>query len=76
MAEYFVNNEQDIVKKSLICFFLRKKLPEIWENKAPKVTYGLLQFLFLVIDERNFWTFSNIVLPIKLISCLTEEWVS
>ena len=57
-------------------FFLRKKLPEIWENKPPKVTYGLLQFLFLVIDERNFWTFSDIVLPIKLISHLTEEWVS
>ena len=57
-------------------FFLRKKLPEIWENKPPKVTYGLLQLLFLVIDERNFWTFSDIVLPIKLISRLTEEWVS
>ena len=75
MAEYFVNNEQHIVKKSLM-FFLRKKLPEIWENKSPKVTYGLLQFLSLVIDERNFWTFSDIVLPIKLISRLTEEWVS
>ena len=57
-------------------FFLRKKLPEIRENKASKVTYGVLQFLFLVIDERNFWTWSDIVLPIKLISRLTEEWVS
>ena len=57
-------------------FFLRKTLPEIWENKPPKVTYGLLQFLFLVIDERNFWTLSDMVLPIKLISRLTEEWVS
>ena len=57
-------------------FFLRKKLPEIRENKPSKVTYGVLQFLFLVIDERNFWTLSDIVLPIKLISRLTEEWVS
>ena len=57
-------------------FFLRKKLPEIRENKTSKVTYGVLQFLFLVIDERNFWTWSDIVLPIKLIGRLTEEWVS
>ena len=75
MAEYFVNNEQDIVKESLI-FFLRKKLPEIWENKPPKVTYGLLQLLFLVIDERNVWTSSDIVLPTKLIRRLAGEWVS
>ena len=75
MAEYFVNNEQDIVKESLI-FFLRKKLPEIWENKPPKVTYGLLQLLFLVIDERNVWTSSDIVLTTKLIRRLAGEWVS
>ena len=56
-------------------FFLRKKLPEIWENKPPKMTYGLLQFLLLVIDERNFWTFSDIALPIKLISRLNNGLV-
>ena len=54
MAEYFVNNEQDIVKDSLIYVISEKKLPEIWKNKPPKVTYGLLQTLLLVIDESNF----------------------
>ena len=54
----------------------KKKLAEIWENKPLKVTYGLLQFLFLVIDESNFWTSSDIVLPINLLSGLTEERVS
>ena len=75
MAEYFVNNEQDIVKDSLMYVISEKKLPEIWKNKPPKVTYGLLQTLLLVIDESNFWTLSDIVLPIKLLSCLTEERV-
>ena len=75
MAEYFVNNEQDIVKDSLIYVISEKKPPEIWKNKPPKVTYGLLQTLLLVIDESNFWTLSDIVLPIKLLSCLTEERV-
>ena len=56
--------------------FQKKKLAEIWENKPLKVTYGLLQFLFLVIDESNFWTSSDIVLPINLLSGLTEERVS
>ena len=55
--------------------FLRKKLPEIWENKLPKLAYGLQQTLFLAIDESNFWTLSDIVLPIKLLSGLTEEQV-
>ena len=55
--------------------FLRKKLPEVWGNKPPKVRYGLLQFLFLVIDESNFWTSSDTVLPIKLLSRLTEQRV-
>ena len=54
----------------------KKKLAEIWENKPLKGTYGLLQFLFLVIDESNFWTSSDIVLPINLLSGLTEERVS
>ena len=54
----------------------KKKLAEILENKPLKVTYGLLQFLFLVIDESNFWTSSDIVLPINLLSGLTEERVS
>ena len=54
----------------------KKKLAEIWENKPLKVTYGLLQFLFLVIDESNFWTSSDIVLPINLLSGLTEQRVS
>ena len=57
-------------------FQKKKKLAEIWENKPLKVTYGLLQFLFLVIDESNFWTSSDIVLPINLLSGLTEERVS
>ena len=74
MAEYFVNNEQDIVKESLICYFW-EKTPEIWENKPPKMTYGLLWFSLLVIDESNFWTSSDIDLPLKL-SHLTEEQVS
>ena len=78
MAEYSANNKQDIVKEGLICVISKKKkkLAEIWENKPLKVTYGLLQFLFLVIDESNFWTSSDIVLPINLLSGLTEERVS
>ena len=77
MAEYSANNKQDIVKESLIYVISKKKkkLAEIWENKPLKVTYGLLQFLFLVIDESNFWTSSDTVLPIKLLSRLTEERV-
>ena len=61
-----------------MCYFKKKKkkLAEIWENKPLKVTYGLLQFLFLVIDESNFWTSSDIVLPINLLSGLTEQRVS
>ena len=55
--------------------FLRKRLTEIWENKLPKLAYGLHQTLFLAIDESNFWTSSDIVLPIKLLSGLTEERV-
>ena len=42
MAEYFVNNEQYIVKESLKYFISEKELPEVWENKPPKLTYGLL----------------------------------
>ena len=78
MAEYSANNKQDIVKEGLICVISKKKkkLAEIWENKPLKVTYGLLQFLFLVIDESNFWTSSDIVLPINLLSGLTEQRVS
>ena len=78
MAEYSANNKQDIVKEGLIYVISKKKkkLAEIWENKPLKVTYGLLQFLFLVIDESNFWTSSDIVLPINLLSGLTEERVS
>ena len=78
MAEYSANNKQDIVKEGQICVIKKKKkkLAEIWENKPLKVTYGLLQFLFLVIDESNFWTSSDIVLPINLLSGLTEQRVS
>ena len=39
------------------------------------MTYGLLQTLFSVIDESSFWTSSDIVLPIQLITGLTEEKV-
>ena len=55
--------------------FLRKKTLKIWENNPPKLTYGLLQTLFSVIDESSFWTSSDIVSPITIISGLTEERV-
>ena len=52
-----------------------KKLPKIWENEPPKLAYGLLQTLFPVIDESSFWTSSDIVLQIQLITGQTEEQV-
>ena len=52
-----------------------KKFPKIWEENPPKLTYGLLQTLFLVSDETSFWASSDIVLPIKLINGLREETV-
>ena len=48
MAEYFVNNEQDIVKDIAIS---KKKIPNNWENKPQKWTYGVLQTSFSVIDK-------------------------
>ena len=54
---------------------MTEKDMEIWESKPPKLTYGLLQTLFSVIDESSFWTSSDIVLPIQLITGLTEEKV-
>ena len=63
MAEYFVNNEQDIYcqREPDICYFWEKSSWNLGKYKPPKVTYGLLRFLFLVIDESNFWTSSDIV---------------
>ena len=50
-----------------------KKLTKIWKDNHPKLTYGLLQTLFSVINESTFWTSSDIVLRITIISGLTEE---
>ena len=55
--------------------FLRKKTFKIWDNNPPKLTYGLLQTLFSVIDESSFWTSSDIVSPVAIISGLTKERV-
>ena len=74
MAHHFVNNE-NISKDSLKYIISEKKLPKIWENNPPKLTYDLLQTLFSVIDESSFWTSSDIVSPITIISGLTEERV-
>ena len=73
MAHQFVNNEN--IKDSLKYIISEKKLPRIWENNPQKLTYGLLQTLFSVIDESSFWTSSDIVSPIAIISGLTEERV-
>ena len=73
MAHYFVNNE-NVIRDSMKCIISAKKLPKIWENNPPKLTYGLLlQTLFSVIDESSFWTSSDIVSSITIISGLTEE---
>ena len=45
---------------------------DIIKDKPPKLTYGLLQTLLFFIDESSFWTSGFMVLPIKLISGLTE----
>ena len=75
MAEYLVNNNQDMVKDSLKYVISEKTLRKFWENQSPKLTYGLLQTLFSAINESSFWTSSDIISPIKLISDLTEEQV-
>ena len=75
MADQNVNNTETIIRDSLKYVISEKKLPKIWESKPPKLTYGLLQTLFSVIDESSFWTSSDIVLPIQLITGLTEEKV-
>ena len=75
MAHNFVNNTETIIRDSLKYVISEKKLPKIWENEPPKLTYGLLQTLFPVIDESSFWTSSDIVLPIQLITVLKEEQV-
>ena len=75
MADKFVNNTETIISDSLKYVISEKKLPKIWENKPPKLRYGLLQTLFSVIDESSFCTSSDIVLPIQLITGLTEEKV-
>ena len=75
MADQNANNTETIIRDSLKYVISEKKLPKIWESKPPKLTYGLLQTLFSVIDESSFWTSSDIVLPIQLIIGLTEEKV-
>ena len=57
----------------LISSGLFPELTKIWEENPLKLTYGLLQILFLVIDESSFRTSNDLVLPITLISGLTEE---
>ena len=59
--------------RTLISSGLFPELPKIWEENPLKLTYGLLHILFLVIDESTFWTSSDLVLPITLISGLAEE---
>ena len=75
MADQNVNNTETIIRDSLKYVISEKKLPKIWQSKPPKLTNGLLQTLFSVIDESSFWTSSDIVLPIQLITGLTEEKV-
>ena len=58
---------------TLISSGLFPELPKIWKENPLKLNYGLLQILFLVIDESTFWTWSDLVLPITLISGLAEE---
>ena len=74
MPHCFVNNE-NIIRGSLKYVISEKKLPKIWKSNPPKLTYALLQTLFSVIDESSFWTSSDIVSPITIISGLTEEQV-
>ena len=50
MADQNVNNTETIIRDSLKYVISEKKLPKIWESKPPKLTYGLLQTLFSVID--------------------------
>ena len=54
MAHNFVKNTETIIKDGLKYVISEKKLPKIWENAAPKLTYGLLETLFPVIDEIAF----------------------
>ena len=61
MVEFYVNNEQNILKDTLKYIISEKKLHKIWENKPPKLTDHLLQTLFSVIDESRFWTSGDIV---------------
>ena len=75
MAHNFATNTEATIGDNLKYIISEKKLPKIWENKPPKLTYGLLQTLFSVIDESRFWTSSDIVLPIQLITGLREEQV-
>ena len=75
MVHNFVNNTGTIIRDSLKYVISEKKLPKIWENETPKLTYGFLQTLFPVIDESSFWNSSDIVLPFQLIIGLTEKQV-
>ena len=74
MAHYFVNIE-NIIRDCMKYVISEKKLSKIWENNPPKLTYGLLQNLFSVIDKSSFWNSNDMVSPITIISGLTEEQV-
>ena len=75
MAHNFENNTKTIIRDSLKYVISEKKLTKTRENEPPKMAYGLLQTLFPVIDESIFWTSSDIVLQIQLITGVTEEQV-
>ena len=74
MAHYFVNNE-NIIRDCMKYVISEKKLSKIWENNPPKLTYGLLQTLYSVINKGSFWNSNDMVSPITIISGLTEEQV-
>ena len=43
MAHNFATNTEATIRDNLKYVISEKKLPKIWENKPPKLTYGLLQ---------------------------------
>ena len=50
VVDYYINNDRDTVKDCLKYFISEKKLPIMYKEKPPKITYSLLKSLFLVID--------------------------
>lgn len=43
-ADYYVNNDQYIVKDCLKYVISEKKLPKVWQEKPPKLTKNFLKF--------------------------------